>query len=47
LRKWEKTVKGGEVIAKVKGRDYFDLMWYLGKNIKPNINCVENVEGIF
>lgn len=47
LRKWEKTAKGGEVIAKVKGRDYFDLMWYLQKNIKPNINCVENVEGIF
>lgn len=39
-RKWEKTAKGGEVLAKVKGRDYFDLVWYLGKDIKPNLRCI-------
>ncbi|KKR75173.1 MAG: hypothetical protein UU18_C0012G0014 [Parcubacteria group bacterium GW2011_GWB2_40_8] len=27
-RKWEKKNKDGEVIISVKGRDYFDLMWY-------------------
>lgn len=40
LRKWEKTTKDGKIIAKVKGRDYFDLIWYLEKGIKPNLNCL-------
>ncbi len=39
LRKWEKTDKTGKVLAKVKGRDYFDLMWYLEKDIEPNLRC--------
>lgn len=39
-RKWERTSKSGEVLANVKGRDYFDLMWYLQKGIKPNIHCL-------
>ena len=40
LRKWEKKDKKGRVLAKVKGRDYFDLMWYLEKGIKPNLKCL-------
>jgi len=40
-RKWEKKNKDGEVIISVKGRDYFDLMWYLEKNIEPNFDCLE------
>jgi hypothetical protein len=40
-RKWEKTDKAGKILIKVKGRDYFDLMWYLDKGIKPNLNCLE------
>jgi len=40
FRKWEKTDKLGNILVKAKGRDYFDLMWYLEKNIKPNINCI-------
>lgn len=43
-RKWEKTDKSGKTTAKVKGRDYFDLMWYLEKGIKPNIHCIENIK---
>lgn len=43
-RKWEKTDKKGKILAKVKGRDYFDLMWYLGKGVIPNIKCVEGVD---
>lgn len=39
-RRWNKIAKDGELLAKVKGRDYFDLMWYLSKNIKPNLNCL-------
>lgn len=42
-RKWEKTDKNGKILAKVKGRDYFDLMWYLEKGIAPNIGCIEGV----
>lgn len=42
-RKWEKTDKKGKTLMKVKGRDYFDLMWYLEKGIKPNLRCVENI----
>jgi predicted nucleotidyltransferase component of viral defense system len=43
-RKWEKTNKKGETIAKVKGRDYFDLMWYLEKGIIPNFKCIEGIK---
>ncbi len=42
-RRWEKTGKKGETLAAVKGRDYFDLMWYLQKGIEPNLACIENV----
>jgi len=45
-RKWEKTDKNGKVIINVKGRDYFDLMWYLQKEIKPNLDCIKEVENI-
>ncbi len=40
VRKWEKKNKKGKVLAKVKGRDYFDLMWYLEKGVKPNLKCL-------
>ena len=43
-RKWEKTDKTGKILIKVKGRDYFDLMWYLEKGIKPNLKCIENIK---
>lgn len=43
MRKWEKTDKKGKVLATVKGRDYFDLMWYLEKGITPNFGCIEGV----
>ena len=43
-RKWEKTDKSGKTLAAVKGRDYFDLMWYLSKDIKPNLDCIENIK---
>ncbi|MCL5987101.1 MAG: nucleotidyl transferase AbiEii/AbiGii toxin family protein [Actinobacteria bacterium] len=42
-RKWEKTDKEGRTLIKVKGRDYFDLMWYLEKDVKPNMECIENI----
>ena len=42
-RKWEKTDKQGRTTVKVKGRDYFDLMWYLQKGIQPNLTCIEGV----
>jgi len=45
-RKWEKTDKSGNILINVKGRDYFDLMWYLQKNVSPNLNCIENVSNI-
>jgi len=42
-RKWEKTTKNGQVLAEVKGRDYYDLMWYLEQGVKPNTSCIEDV----
>ena len=45
-RKWEKTDKQGKIIVKVKGRDYFDLLWYLQKGIQPNISCIEDIKSI-
>lgn len=44
FRKWEKTDKQGNTTVKVKGRDYFDLLWYLQKGIQPNISCIEDVK---
>jgi predicted nucleotidyltransferase component of viral defense system len=44
-RKWEKIGKKGEKLAVVKGRDYFDLMWYLQKGVEPNLACFENISG--
>ena len=40
-RKWEKTDKSGKTLATVKGRDYFDLMWYFRKGISPNLTCIK------
>lgn len=40
-RKWEKTGKDGRTLATVKGRDYFDLMWYLRKGVSPNLECLK------
>ncbi|EKE16487.1 MAG: hypothetical protein ACD_11C00006G0010 [uncultured bacterium] len=45
-RQWKKTSKQGNDSIIVKGRDYFDLMWYLEKGIAPNITCIENVKNI-
>ncbi|MBI5621047.1 nucleotidyl transferase AbiEii/AbiGii toxin family protein [Candidatus Gottesmanbacteria bacterium] len=42
LRKWIKTNKKGEILAAVKGRDYFDLLWYLDKGVRPNLGCLES-----
>ena len=44
FRKWEKTDKQGNTTVKVKGRDYFDLLWYLQKGIEPNLSCIEGFE---
>ncbi|PIR72306.1 MAG: hypothetical protein COU42_01710 [Candidatus Nealsonbacteria bacterium CG10_big_fil_rev_8_21_14_0_10_36_24] len=43
-RKWEKTGRKGKTLIRVKGRDYFDLMWYLGRGVSPNIKCIEIVK---
>jgi predicted nucleotidyltransferase component of viral defense system len=42
-RKWEKTAKNGRTLAEVKGRDYYDLMWYLEQGVKPNLGCIEGI----
>lgn len=42
-RKWKRTSKSGEVLATVKGRDYYDLMWYLRKGVSPNMSCIREV----
>jgi predicted nucleotidyltransferase component of viral defense system len=44
FRKWEKTDKEGNTTVKVKGRDYYDLLWYLQKGIQPNISCIKDVK---
>lgn len=46
LRKWEKTDKAGNILATVKGRDYFDLMWYFGKGIRPNLECIPEANSL-
>ena len=34
------------ILIKVKGRDYYDLLWYLEKGIKPNLRCIEGVKNM-
>lgn len=46
FRKWEKTDKQGRTTVKVKGRDYFDLLWYLQKKITPNLSCIEGFDNM-
>jgi len=46
FRKWEKTDKQGKTTVKVKGRDYYDLLWYLQKGIQPNLSCIEDFENM-
>ncbi len=46
LRKWEKKDTSGNVVATVKGRDYFDLMWYLEKSVTPNLECIPEANGL-
>ncbi|MFH1566266.1 MAG: nucleotidyl transferase AbiEii/AbiGii toxin family protein [bacterium] len=43
-RVWIKKDKTGREVVRVKGRDYFDLMWYLEKGIKPNIDCIIGID---
>lgn len=45
-RRWEKSDKEGNISIRVKGRDYFDLMWYLQKEVKLNIKCIKGVQDI-
>ncbi|MFA5715063.1 MAG: nucleotidyl transferase AbiEii/AbiGii toxin family protein [Candidatus Paceibacterota bacterium] len=45
-RKWEKRDKLNNIIIKVKGRDYFDLLWYLEKGVIPNLECIENIKDV-
>jgi predicted nucleotidyltransferase component of viral defense system len=46
FRKREKTDMHGDTTVKVKGRDYFDLLWYLQKGIQPNLSCIEGFENM-
>lgn len=43
MRKWEKTDRSGKILATVKGRDYYDLLWYLEKGIMPNFECMKGI----
>lgn len=45
-RKWEKIDKEGKTLISVKGRDYFDLMWYLEQGVSPNLDCIEGIKTI-
>ncbi len=37
--------KGKDNRQTIKGRDYFDLLWYLKQDIKPNINRIKDILG--
>lgn len=45
-RQWLKTTKNGQTIIKAKGRDYFDLMWYLEKGVRPNLSCLGEIKSL-
>ncbi len=37
-----KYIKGNDENYNFKGRDYFDLLWYLQKGIKPNMDFIKD-----
>ena len=43
-RQWQKTDKAGKALAVVKGRDFFDLVWYFRKGIRPNLKCIRGIK---
>jgi len=43
-REWTKKDKQGKVLTQVKGRDFFDLMWFLQNGIEPNFVCLEGIK---
>lgn len=45
-RKWESGKEGDENFIKVKGRDYYDLLWYLSKEIKPDLAILQEFKDI-
>lgn len=38
-------IEGVELVERFKGRDYFDLVWFLEKKVKPNWDMVEKQTG--
>lgn len=40
------TTEGTAREPRVKGRDYYDLIWYLEKNIQPNWSYVKDLTGL-
>lgn len=42
-RKW---FKGEENEVNIKGRDFYDLYWYLEKNVKPDMDALKSLLGI-
>jgi len=42
-RSWQKKDKKGNVLTQVKGRDFFDLMWFLQNNVEPNYDCLKDI----
>jgi hypothetical protein len=42
-RKW---FKGEENEVNIKGRDFYDLYWYLEKSIKPDMGALKSLLGI-
>lgn len=43
-RQWEKNSKDGTILCAVKGRDYYDLLWYLKRGIKPNLHYFKDIK---
>lgn len=49
-RTWQKTLRqsSGQVKNRItfKGRDYYDLLWFLQQGIKPNMDRIKDLTGI-
>jgi hypothetical protein len=42
----QRTKKSQEWEITIKWRDFYDLFWYLQKNIKPNTGCIQWIDNI-
>ena len=43
----QRAKKNADIQKSVKGRDFYDLFWYLQHDIVPNVSCIKDISGLW